>query len=396
MSISTSTFAIVSSKKSLILKMKFTSNESAENVRSSQLILADGFGSTAGHVQQQFVLWNRLCVALFVILVRSMSYVFVSHASEDKQRLKPLIEALALQGVKLWLDRPGHGESHFNLDQDFIDRHGIEGLKVGLPWDEQIMSALREAGAVLACLSRALCASRQVLVQELLLGKYNEKLVACIVDDLPYTEIPSDLGLADASKIQAAKIESALLRKAVDRLNAPQGLIRDDLPPVLKNQWEIVRNVVSDINRILERSGPRPPTAEEIVAVRKALSHFPIGPMVRIYELPIEVIAIFADVFGDPTKARNFFSLAMQIRSQCNPENFDERQILVRPGEVLNPSNVPSDEYWGSVLTVAGQKSRRTLGAFLLTPGAPKPERLTPELSSALESFRRWLEQPTT
>lgn len=324
-----------------------------------------------------------------------MAYVFVSHASEDKQRLKPLIEALALQGVKLWLDRPGHGESHFNLNQDFIDRHGIEGLKVGLPWDDQIMRALRGAGAVLACLSRALCASRQVLVQELLLGKYNEKLVACIVDDLPYAEIPSDLGLADASKIQAAKIDSDLLRKAVDRLNAPQGVMYGDLPSILKNQWEIVQNLVGDINRILERYGPRPPTAEEIATAQEALSHFPIGPMVRIYELPIEVISIFADVFEDPTKARNFFSLAMQIRSQCNPEKFDERQILVRPGEVLNPSNVPPDEYWGSVLTVAGQKSRRTLGAFLLTPGAPKPEKLRPDLSSVLDSFRRWLERPT-
>jgi hypothetical protein len=115
--------------------------------------------------------------------------------------------------------------------------------------------------------------------------------------------------------------------------------------------------------------------------------------MVRIHEIPIEVIRIFADHFGDPERARNFLSGAMQIRSQCNPENFTEQQILIRSGEVLNPHTVTPDEYWSSVLTVAGIRSRRTLASLLMAPGAPNPNVLRPDLGSTLEGFRKWLEQ---
>src|SRR5262249_50814065 len=133
-----------------------------------------------------------------------MGYVFVSHASEDKvPRVKPLVEALVMLGVQVWIDRPGYGDSHFNFDQAFIERYGILGLRSGENWDEQVETAIRDAGAVLVCMSRALDAKRGVLVQELLLGSYQRKLVACIVDDLPFSELPRNLGLADASKIQA-------------------------------------------------------------------------------------------------------------------------------------------------------------------------------------------------
>jgi hypothetical protein len=63
-----------------------------------------------------------------------VAYVFVSHASNDKQRIRPLVEALVLQGVKVWLDRPGHGDNHFGFDQDFIDRYRIRSLRAGLDW----------------------------------------------------------------------------------------------------------------------------------------------------------------------------------------------------------------------------------------------------------------------
>lgn len=325
-----------------------------------------------------------------------MGYVFVSHASEDKQqRVRPLVEALAMEGVRLWIDRPGHGESHFNFDQDFIERHGIRGLESGQPWNDQISRALREAGAVLACLSAALCAQRLVLVQELVLAWHHQKLVTCIVDDLPYSKIPGDLGLPDASRLQAERIDAGLLRRAVVRLTEQPEATPEDLPPLLRSQWEIVRKLVGDINRILDKSGPRPPSAAEMAAARSALSIVPIGPMVRAYEIPFEVVGIFADRLGDPERAKSFLSLAMQILSQCNPENFDEPQLLVRSGEVLNPHAVAADEYWGDVLTVAGMKSRRTLAALLIAPGAPRPDALNPALGSILERFRTWLEQPS-
>ena len=86
-----------------------------------------------------------------------MAYVFISHASEDKLRIRPLAKALALEGVQLWLDRPGHGPNHFNFDRDFISSHNIRDLQSGKPWPEQLSIALREASAVLLCISKNLC-----------------------------------------------------------------------------------------------------------------------------------------------------------------------------------------------------------------------------------------------
>jgi hypothetical protein len=324
-----------------------------------------------------------------------MRYVFLSHASEDKaHRVKPLVEALVMEGVKLWIDRPGYGENHFNFDRDFIDRYLVEGLRAGEPFNVQISRALHDAGAVLVCLSAALCAQRQVLVQELLLGWHHNKLVACIVDDLSYSQIPSDLGLPDVSRLQAERIDPEILRQAVDWLLEHDSCKADILPPNLKGQWEIVRKLVHDINVILDRTGPRLPSVDEMTAARTALSAVPIGPMVRAHEIPVEIIGIFAERFGDPDGAKNFLSQAMNLLGQCNPENFTERQILVRSGEVLNPHSVTAEDYWGDVLTVAGMKSRRSLASFLIVPGAPTPEMLRRELGSILMDFRKWLERP--
>jgi hypothetical protein len=129
-------------------------------------------------------------------------------------------------------------------------------------------------------------------------------------------------------------------------------------------------------------------------AARAALSAVPIGPMVCAHEIPLEIIGIFADRFGDPDRAQSFLSLAMELVSQCNPESFTERQIIVKRGEILNPYANTAEAYWGDVLTVAGLKSRRSLASFLIAPGAPDPAVLSPELGSILASFRKWLEQP--
>src|SRR5436190_4661836 len=121
-------------------------------------------------------------------------YVFLSHASDDKPRLKSLVEALALLGLTVWVDRPGPGANNLGLDVEFAERHSIQGLRTGADWSTQIAEAIREAGAVLVCFSRAFDSSRHVLAQELLLGQHHHKLVACIVDDLRFEELPQDLG----------------------------------------------------------------------------------------------------------------------------------------------------------------------------------------------------------
>jgi hypothetical protein len=322
-----------------------------------------------------------------------MPYTFVSHASEDKrERVKPLVEALLWLGVRVWVDRPGCGENDFGFDQGYIEKHQILSLQSGLSWRQQIDDAVRSSGAVLVCISRALCNQRQVLVQELLLGHHHQKLVACIVDDIPYSEIPQDLGLVDANGLQADRIDTTALREAVDRVaqsESPNSY--SALPPKLRSQWELVRKLASDINRIYAKSGLLEPSDRELDEAAKLVGRFPIGPMVHFHEIPIEMIALFSERLVPPENAKRFFRTAMQVRARCNPEGFTDQQILVRPGEILNPETATAEEYWSTLLSAAGHKSRRTLAALLLAPGAPSEDSVRPDEASILRKFKNHL-----
>jgi hypothetical protein len=319
-------------------------------------------------------------------------YVFVSHASVDKKHLQPLIEALALQGLDLWVDRPGPGENNFNFDSAFIDRYAIRGLRTGVAWDEQITDSIREAGAVLVCFSRAFQQESRVLMHELLLGQYQKKLVACVIDDLSFDELPGAFGLSDAWRMQAARIDLTALGRAV-------ALYRQDVrhsgaaDPTAFEQWQVVQRLTSEIDRLFDAAGGRRPSAEQMRIAREALAAIPIAPMVRMFEIPSEVITLFADRWHEPERAATFVALAMEIRLACNPEGFAERQIVLRNGELLNPRSVSAEEYWSVALSLAGMKSRRTLAALLLAPGAPCADGLPAATANTLSSFLHWLTQ---
>jgi hypothetical protein len=188
-----------------------------------------------------------------------MPAVFISHASEDKlARVKPLVEALAHQltvkNLELWIDRPGHGESHFGFDDDFIKKYRIRDLRSGLDWAEQINAALEEAGAVLWCLSKvglakALRSPQEVMAQEVLFGWQHKKLVVCIVDDLRFSEVPPSLGSVELSKIQMERVDPGVLERALDCLRDANTVDAEkSLPSDAKQQWEIVRKLARDIN----------------------------------------------------------------------------------------------------------------------------------------------------
>ncbi len=321
--------------------------------------------------------------------------VFVSHASDDKlSHIRPLAQALIVEGVALWLDRPGFGESHFNFTQKFISTHGIEGLNSGAAWDQQILDAHRKAGAVLFCLSRAFSRRRKVLLDELKFAAYTNKLVACIVDDLPFGQLPSEPGLIDVDRLQARRVDTALLQKAVDDLDSSPGKTPDEFAPEVFAAWQVVRELVSDIDQILAANGIRRFSDAERKKLHETLLRVPIGPGVRYDEIPVQIVQMFADRLRGVTAA-NHFRLAMQAIRECNPERFTDEQISISPGEVLPPDG-RSMEYWTDVLLTAGNKSRRTLAALLYAPGAPDPDQLPAASAKILRDFQAWLGNPNS
>ncbi len=73
-----------------------------------------------------------------------MSDIFLSYASEDRERVRPLAEALAEQGWDVWWDR---------------------SIPPGQTWREVIQAALAEARCVVVVWSRRSVESRWVIAE---------------------------------------------------------------------------------------------------------------------------------------------------------------------------------------------------------------------------------------
>ncbi|MBK6854944.1 MAG: TIR domain-containing protein [Burkholderiales bacterium] len=188
-----------------------------------------------------------------------MSFVFVSHAAPDKRsRVRPLVQALAIEGVSLWIDRPGSGPNDFQLSPDFVARHPVQCLRLGQDWDEGIKAALRDAAAVLVCLSRAaLDDDREVLRQEMWGAQLTNKAVTCIVDDLDLSTVPAQSGLLSLGKSQSLRIDTDTLERAVAWLEEEAARTPDQLPKEYQPAWQDVRRLRDELHRTRDAPSSR-------------------------------------------------------------------------------------------------------------------------------------------
>ena len=194
-----------------------------------------------------------------------MSFVFVSHAAPDKRtHVRPLVQALAIEGVSLWIDRPGSGPDDFQLPPEFVSRHQIHYLRLGQDWDDGITSALRDAGAVLICLSKAaLEMEREVLRQEMWGAQLTRKAVTCIVDDLDPSAMQQERGLLSLGKSQSLRIDTETLDLAVDWLSKDPARTPNHLPNVYRLAWEDVRRLRDELYRTRDEArSPSPSNGE--------------------------------------------------------------------------------------------------------------------------------------
>jgi WD40 repeat protein len=185
-----------------------------------------------------------------------MGFVFVSHAAPDKRKyVRPLVQALAIEGVSLWLDRPGSGPNDFQLRPDFVSRYHIQCLRLGHDWDDGIRSALRNSDAVLICLSKAaLEKGREVLLQEMWGAQLMHKAVTCIVDDLDLSTVPQERGLLSLGKSQSLRIDSETLELAVDWLLADEYRTPHQLPEAFVPAWHDVRRLRDELRRTCDEA----------------------------------------------------------------------------------------------------------------------------------------------
>jgi len=114
-------------------------------------------------------------------------------------------------------------------------------------------------------------------------------------------------------------------------------------------------------------------------------------PAVKPHEIPYETIKAFARTYSTLPAARNFINGVNALRIKLNPEHNTEQQILIEPHDLgMSPGNFI--DFWTEVLTLAGNKSRRTLAAFTIAPNAPDPALYGPDAVHAFNELRRTLE----
>ncbi len=120
-----------------------------------------------------------------------MSFVFISHASEDKPRVKPVVDALIKEGFKVWLDDPV--AAGYSAEEAL----SFYRIPAGGRWEDEIDRAKRYAACILVCWSQRATASgvmngkeRLTWMGEVDYGRVEDKLVACTVDDVSPAALP--------------------------------------------------------------------------------------------------------------------------------------------------------------------------------------------------------------
>lgn len=135
-------------------------------------------------------------------------FVFVSHASDDKKRMRPLLEALIAAGLKIWLDKPEEaGFTARECEQYFYC------IAAGQRWEDEIDKAKRDAACILVCWSRRAIdkdvmagSKRLTWMGEADYGRTEGKLVSCTIDDVSPAALPGTFGLQHVTCVDAGRL----------------------------------------------------------------------------------------------------------------------------------------------------------------------------------------------
>lgn len=298
----------------------------------------------------------------------AMSFVFLSHRSHDKPRLRSFVLSLLERRVPVWVDN--HEE--FNLDlapgEHRIEESDLAGgiEKLG-DWPTQIDHALVRATAIVVFWSRGWEAERAILVRE-----HNAAHIYSNVGKTAYipvfldaqTELPESLLRYRAEvhdTVQGYDVArygdehwSALTEKLVKLTCA------DGPPPADDRRPEPISGPVDWEAEI--RSSAR--DAEHIVALLTTLPPGPgVDPFLVRFKLRRAVASSLSpDASTDVVMEAGGLALrtfASELRS--NPDN-----LIVMPSATPSVHHVGLQEYWSCVFDHACILGPRMLGALLL------------------------------
>ncbi|MBY3214300.1 trypsin-like peptidase domain-containing protein [Rhizobium laguerreae] len=128
------------------------------------------------------------------------------------------------------------------------------------------------------------------------------------------------------------------------------------------------------------------PPMDSTGAPSGGIASVPVAGTLRFFDVPPAVIEIFARQFEEQELARTFFRDAMALRAAHNPEGFTDRQIIVRPAEIV--WSAPPEARWMRIFELCGKRSQRTVAALFFAVDAPQPEFLAPPERELFQQFK--------
>jgi len=173
-----------------------------------------------------------------------MSYVFISHASPDKLRIRPIVVALRNAGLQVWLDNPvAAGFSASEVES-------FHRIRAGGRWEDEIDQAKKQAACILVCWSSHAVTDgvingkeRITWLEEAGYARAEQKLLACTIDDVNPTALP---GTHPAQQMPC--LDPAL---GAERWNAAMTTVIADIRTMIE-RYEGEREAAASISMYIE------------------------------------------------------------------------------------------------------------------------------------------------
>jgi hypothetical protein len=122
---------------------------------------------------------DRSLIGYPILEKRDSVSVFISHATADKPRIRPLIIELLNSGFSVWIDNP----QDLELPPDYYVRVEKTRIEIGKDWQKEIKHAIDTCNWVLCVWSKdAMEGDRQVFHYEVFQALMQNKLHQCIID----------------------------------------------------------------------------------------------------------------------------------------------------------------------------------------------------------------------
>jgi hypothetical protein len=183
-----------------------------------------------------------------------VSTVFISHVTEDKPLLEPILNLLIAAGFDLWIDSPDQIGTVWYA----AHRQSIKRIMPGQNWRVTLQEQLDSVDVVLAFWSRsAVALEREIFLFEVDYARLQGKCVQVIIDGTDTADIPAAFRHDQIFRIRVDDLhENPVIQDILTALrvkNRPRGQISSDLLLVSANLDDKASNYDKVGSRIIPR-----------------------------------------------------------------------------------------------------------------------------------------------